>query len=139
MPGESGKAPSVAGADLALLLFLGILWGTAFVFITIGLKSFSPILLVALRFDITSLVMLGVAALRRRGSLRPKGRTQWTAIGIAAVFNVTGYHALLFLGQEHTAAGLPPVIVGVNPGPTTAFSPAPLKDERGGPSGAAGL
>src|SRR3989475_907526 len=139
MPGESGKAPSVAGADLALLLFLGILWGTAFVFITIGLKSFSPILLVALRFDITSLVMFGVAALRRKGSLRPKGRLQWTAIGIAAVFNVTGYHALLFLGQEHTAAGLAAIIVGMNPVLTTVFSRALLKDERVGASGVAGL
>ena len=139
MPGESGKAPSVAGADLALLLFLGILWGTAFVFITVGLKSFSPILLVALRFDITSLVMLGVAALRHKGSLRPKGRTQWTAIGIAAVFNVTGYHALLFLGQEHTAAGLAAIIVGMNPVLTTVFSRALLKDERVGTSGVAGL
>src|SRR5438445_169596 len=139
MPGESGKAPSVAGADLALLLFLGILWGTAFVFITVGLKSFSPILLVALRFDITSLVMFGVAASRHKGSLRPKGRAQWTAIGIAAVFNVTGYHALLFLGQEHTAAGLAAIIVGMNPVLTTVFSRALLKDERVGASGVVGL
>jgi probable blue pigment (indigoidine) exporter len=139
MPEDSGKARPVAGADVATLLFLGVLWGTAFVFITVGLKSFSPLLLVALRFDITGLLMLGIAGVRRKGSLRPRGRAQWTAIGIAAVLNVTGYHALLFIGQEHTAAGLAAIIVAMNPVLTTVFSRGLLKDERVGISGTIGL
>jgi drug/metabolite transporter (DMT)-like permease len=139
MPEDSGKARPVAGADVATLLFLGVLWGTAFVFITIGLKSFSPLLLVALRFDITGLLMLGIAGVRQKGSLRPQGRAQWTAIGIAAVLNVTGYHALLFIGQEHTAAGLAAIIVAMNPVLTTVFSRGLLKDERVGITGAIGL
>ncbi len=139
MPEDSGKARPVAGADVATLLFLGVLWGTAFVFITVGLKSFSPLLLVALRFDITGLLMLGIAGVRRKGSLRPRGRAQWTAIGIAAVLNVTGYHALLFIGQEHTAAGLAAIIVAMNPVLTTVFSRGLLKDERVGITGAIGL
>jgi len=139
MPEDSGKARPVAGRDIATLLFLGVLWGTAFVFITVGLKSFSPVLLVALRFDITGLLMLGIAGVRHRGSLRPRGRAQWTAIGIAAVLNVTGYHALLFIGQEHTAAGLAAIIVAMNPVLTTVFSRGLLKDERVGITGAIGL
>ena len=139
MPEGSASARSVRGADLGLLLFLGILWGTAFVFITIGLQSFSPVLLVALRFDITGLVMLGIAAARNKGSILPRGRIQWTAVAIAAVFNVTGYHALLFVGQEHTAAGLAAIIVGMNPVLTTVFSRALLKDERVGAGGIIGL
>ena len=139
MPEDSGKARPVAVRDIAILLFLGVLWGTAFVFITVGLQSFSPLLLVALRFDITGLVMLGIAAVRRKGSLRPKGRAQWTAIAVAAVFNVTGYHALLFIGQENTAAGLSAIIVAMNPVLTTVFSRALLKDERVGASGVLGL
>ena len=139
MPEESGRARPVAGRDIATLLFLRALWGTAFVFITVGLKSFSPLLLVALRFDITGLLMLGIAGVRHRGSLRPRGRAQWTAIGIAAVLNVTGYHALLFIGQEHTAAGLAAIIVAMNPVLTTVFSRGLLKDERVGITGAIGL
>jgi drug/metabolite transporter (DMT)-like permease len=139
MPEDSGKARPVAGRDIATLLFLGVLWGTAFVFITVGLKSFSPVLLVALRFDITGLLMLGIAGVRQKGSLRPRGRAQWTAIGIAAVLNVTGYHALLFIGQEHTAAGLAAIIVAMNPVLTTVFSRGLLKDERVGITGAIGL
>lgn len=139
MPEDSGKARPVAGADVATLLFLGVLWGTAFVFITVGLKRFSPLLLVALRFDITGLLMLAIAGVRRKGSLRPRGRAQWTAIGIAAVLNVTGYHALLFIGQEHTAAGLAAIIVAMNPVLTTVFSRGLLKDERVGITGALGL
>ncbi len=139
MPEESGKARPVAGRDIATLLFLGVLWGTAFVFITVGLQSFSPLLLVALRFDITGLVMLGIAAVRRKGSLRPRGRAQWAAIAVAAMFNVTGYHALLFIGQENTAAGLAAIIVAMNPVLTTVFSRALLKDERVGTGGVLGL
>ncbi len=140
MPEDSGRARGVAGTDLALLLFLGVLWGTAFVFISIGLDNrFPPLLLVALRFDITGLLMLGIAGVRQKGSLRPRGRAQWTAIGIAAVLNVTGYHALLFIGQEHTAAGLAAIIVAMNPVLTTVFSRALLKDERVGITGAIGL
>src|SRR2546426_379179 len=134
-----GAGQSVGGADLSLLLFLGVLWGTAFVFITVGLESFSPILLVALRFDITALVMFGIAAVRRKGSLLPRGRVQWTAIAIAAVFNITGYHALLFWAQQHTAAGLAAIIVGMNPVLTTVFSRGLLKDERVGAGGILGL
>ena len=134
-----GAGQSVGGADLSLLLFLGVLWGTAFVFITVGLESFSPILLVALRFDITALVMFGIAAIRRKGSLLPRGRVQWTAIAIAAVFNITGYHALLFWAQQHTAAGLAAIIVGMNPVLTTVFSRGLLKDERVGAGGILGL
>src|SRR2546426_4305189 len=139
MPEDPGKARPVAGRDIATLLFLGVLWGTAFVFITVGLKSFSPLLLVALRFDIPGLLMLGIAGVRHRGSLRPRGRAQWSAIGIAAVLNVTGYHALLFIGQEHTAAGLAAIIVAMNPVLTTVFSRGLLKDERVGITGAVGL
>ena len=139
MPEGSAAARGIRSADLALLIFLGVLWGTAFVFITIGLTRFSPILLVALRFDITGLVMLAISAARHKGPLLPHGRVQWTAIGIASVFNVTGYHALLFIGQEQTAAGLAAIIVGMNPVLTTVFSRALLKEERVGAGGILGL
>src|SRR2546425_4085099 len=139
MPEGSGSIRGVRGGDLGLLVLLGVLWGTAFVFITVGLQSSSPLLLVALRFDITGLVMFGIAAVRHKGSLVPRGRAHWTAVAIASVFNVTGYHALLFIGQEHTAAGLAAIIVGMNPVLTTVFSRALLKDERVGASGVLGL
>lgn len=136
---SAGRNGGMAAVDFALLLFLGGLWGTAFLFITIGLRSFSPVLLVAMRFDISGLLLLGIAILHRAGSLVPRTRAEWTAIGVAAAFNVAGYHGLLFWGQQFTTAGIAAIIVGLNPVLTTAFSRVLLSDERVGAGGLVGL
>ncbi|HWH07571.1 MAG TPA: DMT family transporter [Candidatus Thermoplasmatota archaeon] len=128
----------LAGANLLLLLTLGALWGTAFMFITLGLPSFSPLLFAALRFDVAGAVILAVA-LWRRAPLRPAGRAQWTAIGVAAVLNVGAYHALLFWGQRFTTPAVAAVIVGLNPVITTVLSTWLLTDERVGWHGVVGL
>ena len=128
----------LAGANLLLLLLLGALWGTAFMFITLGLPSFSPILFAALRFDVAGLVILAVA-LWRRAPMRPATRAQWTAIGVAAVLNVGAYHAFLFWGQRFTSPAVAAVIVGLNPVITTVLSTRLLSDERVGWQGVVGL
>lgn len=128
----------LSGGNLALLLLLGALWGVAFLFITLGLDAFSPMLFAALRFDIAGVAILGVAAWRR-ADLRPRTRAQWTAIVVAAALNVCAYHALLFWGQGYTTPAIAAVIVGLNPVLTTVFSRALLSDERVGPAGVMGL
>lgn len=132
----------LAGRNLVLLLLLGVLWGVAFMFITLGLRpgdaSFSPLLFAALRFDLAGAVLLGVA-LWRRADLRPRSGAQWLAIGVAAFFNVCLYHALLFVGQPHTTEAVAAVIVGLNPILTTVFSRWLLTDERVGLPGVLGL
>lgn len=145
--GPDAAWPAVAkplrAADLGLLVFLGVLWGTAFMFISLGLASFSPLLYAALRFDISGLVLLGIAAARHRrgkgGGLWPTSRAQWLAILIAGLFNVAAYHGFLFWGQQFTSASIAAVIVGLNPVLTTVFSRALLEDERVGVRGLVGL
>ncbi|HLA46893.1 MAG TPA: hypothetical protein VJ207_04905, partial [Thermoplasmata archaeon] len=66
---RAGRGGGIGSIDLALLLLLGGLWGTAFLFITVGLRSFSPILFVAIRFDIVGLVLFVLAFVHRAGSL----------------------------------------------------------------------
>lgn len=148
------RVAHLAGRNLALLLFLGAIWGTAFMFISLGLPSFSPVLFAAYRFDIAGGVLLLVAigrhrlatsrapahdGLARLSSLWPKGRAQWTAILVAAVLNVGAYHAFLFWGQRFTTPSIAAVIVGLNPIITTVLSAWLLTDERVGWHGAVGL
>ena len=128
----------LAGANLLLLLLLGALWGTAFMFITLGLPSFSPVLFAALRFDVAGAALL-LIALWRRAPMRPASRAQWAAIGVAAVLNVGAYHALLFWGQRFTSPAVAAVIVGLNPVITTVLSTWLLTDERVGWHGVVGL
>jgi drug/metabolite transporter (DMT)-like permease len=124
--------------DLGMRLLLGSLWGTAFLFITLGLRSFSPLLFAAFRFDISGAFLLGMAALLGQFAL-PRGRKQWLAVGIAGAFNVAAYHGFLFWGQQFTNEGVAAVIVGLNPVLTTVFSRWLLEDERVGPRGMLGL
>ena len=130
------------GANLLLLLGLGAIWGTAFMFITLALRhdgpSFSPILFAALRFDIAGLVILAIA-LTRKSALRPATKRQWAAIGIAATLNVCMYHALLFIGQPYVDESVAAIIVALNPILTTVASRIFLSDERLGAAGLVGL
>lgn len=128
----------LAGRNLGLLLVLAALWGTAFMFITLGLPSYSPLLFAALRFDIAGGVLL-IVALARRSPLWPRGGAQWAAIGVAATLNVGAYHALLFWGQRFTTPAIAAVIVGLSPILTTVMSRALLTDERVGWRGTVGL
>jgi drug/metabolite transporter (DMT)-like permease len=140
---ERGK---LAGTNLLLLVFLGAIWGTAFMFITMGLGTgaaprpfyHAPVLFAAFRFDIAGLAVLGIA-LWRRADLRPKGTKQWVAIGIASVLNVGAYHAFLFWGQRFTSEAVASVLVGLNPLITTLLSRWLLSDERVGWGGLVGL
>lgn len=131
-------AQPLRGRNLALLVFLGALWGTAFMFISLGLPSFSPVVFAALRFDIAGGALL-IVALLRRSPLWPRSRNQWLAIGIAAVLNVGCYHAFLFWGQRFTTPAVAAVIVGLNPVLTTVSSTWLLSDERVGWHGFVGL
>lgn len=132
-------ARALRASDLGLLVLLGALWGTAFMFISLGLQSFSPLLFAALRFDISGATLLVIALARRKGALLPRGRAQWAAIGFAGLFNVAAYHGFLFWGQQFTSASIAAVIVGLNPVLTTVFSRALLEDERVGLGGLLGL
>lgn len=128
----------MAGANLLLLVALGALWGVSFLFITLGLKSFSPMMYAALRFDLAGAVLLAIA-LWRGARILPASRAQWIAVLVAASLNVAGYHALLFWGQQFTTPAIAAIIVGLNPVLTTVFSRALLSDERVGPAGLLGL
>lgn len=136
------RAPMAAGIrhrDLGLLLLLAALWGSAFMFIAVGLESFTPMLFAALRFDIVALVVGAVAIARRRGPLVPQNRRQWTAVAIAAGLNIAAYHALLFWGELEASPGIAAIIVGLSPLLTVCFSGLLLRDDRVGAAGLAGL
>jgi probable blue pigment (indigoidine) exporter len=126
-------------ANLALLALLSVIWGTAFLFISLGLRDFSPILFAALRFDIAGPVLLLLAFLWTGKDAIPHGRAQWSAILAASLLNILGYHALLYWGQGQTTAAIASVIVGLNPILATVFSRVLLKNERVGALGALGL
>jgi drug/metabolite transporter (DMT)-like permease len=115
--------------DLAVLVGLGAIWGVSFVFITVALRAWSPILLAAVRFDLVAAVLFA-AALVRRDRILPAGRSEWLAVTAAGLLSIAGYHAFLFWGQERTTEGISAIIVGLNPILSTVVAKALLPSER---------
>lgn len=124
--------------DVVMMGILSIFWGLGFVFIKIGLESFSPLAQGAARYYIAGTVLLAIAVVRGK-SLVPPDRKSWTAIFVAATLNTFGYTALLNWGEQYTTAGIVAVIVGLNPIITTVVARAVLPQDRVGWAGALGL
>lgn len=120
-----------------LFVTLAAVWGSAFMAIKAGVGEpttpayffDAPVLFAALRFDIAGMLMLGYTVWAMDRWL-PRSRLEWVAVAVGAVFIVTGYHALLFVGQRGTTSAASAVIVSLSPVLTTAFARAFLPSER---------
>jgi drug/metabolite transporter (DMT)-like permease len=123
--------------NLLLFCLLAALWGSAFMAIKAGLGTpaapayfyDAPVLFAAVRYDVAGVLMLGYGAWVT-DRWRPRTRQEWLPVGVAAVFMIAGYHALLFVGERGTTSAAAAVIVSLSPVLTTAFARALLPDER---------
>lgn len=122
-----------------MLIVLGVTWGVSFMAISAGLRDVDPIFFAAVRYDIAAVLMLLVALATAPKGLLPGNKSQWTAIVVAGVLNVTGYHAFLYYGQQFTSAGIAAVIIGLNPIMAMVIARALLPGERVGAWGLLGL
>jgi drug/metabolite transporter (DMT)-like permease len=108
---------------------LAVAWGSAFTVIKAGLEFFPPVLFAALRYDLAGLLMLGYAGYATDRWL-PRGRSEWTLIGVSGLFVIAGYHAFLFVGQQGTTSAAAAIVVSLSPVLTPAFARVLLPDER---------
>ncbi|MFB6161148.1 MAG: DMT family transporter [Haloferacaceae archaeon] len=115
--------------NLALFLVLAFVWGSAFTAIKAGLAYFPPVLFAAVRYDVAGVLMLAYA-LVATDRWRPRTRGEWWLVGVGALLMIGGYHALLFVGEQHTTSAAAAVVVGLSPVATTAFARVLLPDER---------
>jgi drug/metabolite transporter (DMT)-like permease len=117
--------------NLVLFVLLAAVWGSAFMAIKAGLDYFPPVLFAAIRYDIAGVVMLAYAAYVVDDPF-PRGRTQWTVVGVGSVLLIAGYHVLLFVGETDPAvtSAAAAVIVSLSPVLTTGFARALLPGER---------
>lgn len=90
----------MTGRDMALAALVAVIWGLGFVAIKIGLESFSPPQLTALRFLVAA---VGVVVLRRP-------QISWSMLILIGLTLFTGQFLLLFFAY---AAGLPPGVASV--------------------------
>src|SRR6185312_4594392 len=107
----------------ALPLTIGLfclLWSFAFVAGKIGVTDCPPLILLAARFSLAGIVILGASAFRRGA-----WQLSWREVAIFAILGVANnalYLGLGYTGLKSVSAGLGGLIVSANPVFTAAFA-----------------
>ncbi|MFB6095017.1 MAG: DMT family transporter [Halodesulfurarchaeum sp.] len=129
-----------AARNLGLWMALAAIWGTAFMAIKAGLEPFgsAPVFFAAVRYDLAAVLMLAYAVLTV-DPWRPANRGEWGLVAIGGILMIAGYHAFLFVGEQHTTSAVAAVIVSTSPILTTGFARALLPGERLTVTGITGL
>jgi drug/metabolite transporter (DMT)-like permease len=99
--------------ELALLLVLATLWGSAYTFIKLGVATIPPITLIAARTLIAATVLLIV--LRIRGLRLPSDATTWRRFFIQACLNTAVPFTLIAWAETTTDAGLAVILNSTTP------------------------
>src|SRR5215469_18927154 len=104
---------------LAIGLFC-LLWSFAFIAGKVGVTDCPPLILLAGRFSLAGILILGVSAFRREG-----WQLSWREIAIFAILGVANnalYLGLGYTGLKSVSAGLGGLIVSANPVFTAALA-----------------
>ncbi|KAB1189997.1 EamA family transporter [Haloferax sp. MBLA0076] len=110
-----------------LFVLLGLLWGSSFVAIEVGLEFFPPLHFAAIRYYLAGLIVLGYAVYST-DYWRPRTRTDLTLVGIAGGLMIGGHHAFLYLGQEYVSGAVAAIVISLGPILTTLFATGFLGD-----------
>ncbi|WP_298208953.1 DMT family transporter [Ferrimicrobium sp.] len=95
------------------LLSLSLIWGCSFIFIKVGVESFSPIEIALLRTLLGSAVILIIV--RARGLEFPHGHGLWWRLAIAGAISNTIPYVLFGYGEIHISAILAGLLNAMTP------------------------
>lgn len=114
--------------DYAKLLFLGGIWGSAFMLISLALEGFPPLAVAALRVLIggATLTLCGLAL----GETWPRGGKVWALIAVLGLLNTALPFALISLGQQGVAANRAAILMATVPFVTLLLSHVTSHDDR---------
>lgn len=125
---------------VVFFVLTSVFFGGTFVGAKAGLAHIPPLLLLALRFDVATLVLGGYVAWRFSSpALRPRTRGDIAGILGTGLVVVGFTNALIFVGQQHVTSGVASIIASLNPVLTPAFAAMLLSDERLSRRGALGM
>ena len=118
--------PTFNSLPLYIVVFC-LLWSFAFVAGKIGVTYCPPLILLATRFSLAGILILGITALRReRWSLSWRDTLAFALIGVA---NNALYLGLGYTGLQTVSAGLGGLIVSANPVFTAVFAALLLNEQ----------
>lgn len=124
--------------DVRDLGLLALVWGTIFPAAEIGLSTFPPLLLMALRFDVASLIMIGYVVLRGE-DWWPRSQGDVLAIVAGGVLWTVIGNGVWYIGQNLTTSVFSGIMTSLVPVLTAGFSWVLLPNERLRPLSIVGL
>ncbi|MCB1507824.1 MAG: DMT family transporter [Hyphomicrobiaceae bacterium] len=99
--------------DITLILFLAVVWGSAFLAIKVAVDDLGPSWLVTGRVVIGFLALLPYVLWK--GWVLPQGARQWALIGVIATLNVIVPFYLISYAELTIDAGLTSLLMGTGP------------------------
>ena len=135
----AGGSPGRRGElDLALVVLLGVLWGTAFPVIRAGLVAGAPPLIFASARYFLTAGALGAIAFIVRSPMPPRS-TRAAPVVFGGLVMIGVYGGLLYLGEASTSGGLAAILTASAPLLSALFGYRVLPSERFGRGGLFGL
>lgn len=114
--------------DLGMFTLLGLLWGSSFFWIKIGLRGTSPVMLVALRLAV-GILGLALFVIIRKPDF-PRARNLWFRLVILGAFNTAFPFVLITWGQQSIESALASILNGTVPLFTILLAHLFLDDEK---------
>lgn len=112
-PPPRADAPRLGRAEWILLGSLGLVWGSAFLFIKVAVASFDPLTYVWLRLSFAAAALIVILRLSGRPLALPLA--VWAAVGLLALLNNVLPFLLFGWGQKHIASGLAAILQATTP------------------------
>ena len=114
--------------DWLMLLTLVAMWGSAFLFIEVGIRSIAPITLVAIRIVLGALLLFGAMVLLRLET--PRDPRVWMYFAVLALLGNCLPFVLITWSQKTIDSGLAGILVGFMPLATLLLAHRYVEGER---------
>ncbi|WP_373235553.1 DMT family transporter [Cohaesibacter celericrescens] len=125
------RSPTIrkpTAVDLALMLFLTIVWSSSFVAIKVAVPQTGPVWLAAIRVCIGFAVLLPWAFYR--GFMLPKSVKNWAFLVAISLFNVTLPFLLISWAELTVSAGMASLLLGTGPLLALVLSHVTTEDDK---------
>jgi len=114
--------------DVSKLLFVGAIWGGAFLFISIALNDFDPVSIATWRVTLGAAVMIVIAVII--GQRLPSGARNWRYIFVVGFLNSAVPFFLISWGQQSVSSAESAILVAMGTFVSLVISHFTSDDER---------
>jgi drug/metabolite transporter (DMT)-like permease len=105
---SGGKQPARKFITIMIWLALGLIWGSTWTFIKVGLADLPPFGFAGLRFVLAAVPLwIFLLAKRPKG---PASRADWILVVGTALLSIAASYGLVFWGEQHITSGLTAIL-----------------------------